>query len=117
MLFGALGVLLALPACSGGDGGADTAGGTGSDAAGPWYSCHVPDEFLCQENNGSPFGDCAAGGGIAGDGCPTDDLYGICRVAQADASYQQNVYTYDGWETTGRDSPEEECALLGGRWE
>jgi hypothetical protein len=111
----ALGVLGALPGCSGGE-ESDTTG-TGSSPTLRLYSCYVPDDFLCQEQSGSPFGDCEAGGGIAGDECPTDKLYGICRIARSDATLELNVYVYDGWETAGTDAPEEQCALLEGTWE
>ena len=121
IVFGALAALLSLSGCSGGSdedsAGADSSGADTS-AGDTWYSCYVPEDFQCLENNASPWGDCAAEeGGIAGDGCPTADLYGICRISRADAAYQQNAYFYDGWETVVDDTPEEQCAFLDGRWE
>jgi hypothetical protein len=114
---GVFAVLAVLPACSGGDG--SDASSTGSEPEVTLDSCYVADDFVCQEQGGSPFGDCEAGGGVVGNGCPTTDLYGISRVAGPDtgSSIELNVYVYVGWESANTDPPEEECALLGGTWE
>ena len=117
LLAAALGALTACSGGSKGSGGDGDSGGGDTALLDTFYSCHVAAAFQCQENNASPFGECADEGGVAGDGCPTEGLYGVCRVAQGAGGFELNVYIYQGWEAVLDDPPEQQCAELVGVWQ
>jgi hypothetical protein len=115
----ALGLLLALSACSGGGnsgGGGGNEGGTGGASTGTGGgsgpTCYIAGSYICTENQ-LTADQCMMAGAQPGTVCPSDGLIGCCGLS-AGGFTGRNCYYMGG--SVDATAGKANCSAQGGTW-